>query len=106
MQAHASLLYFATDSYRRICKPLKLFEAITLGLPVISKGDSSASRFIEGNNLGWIAGSEPNSLGKLIKRLLHDRNDLKRVSQNVFNHRHEHSWESRAKKVVQVLGHG
>ena len=102
-ECHVSLLYFNDEPYRRIAQPLKLYEAIGFGLPVITQEGTSAARTIAETKFGWVIGRSSSSLASLLKRLVGNVDEVNRTAQNVWNRRHLHTWEARARKVVERL---
>lgn len=96
-----ALLAFNPDEYMKIALPLKLFEAIGYGLPILSFGDTAASRFIEENDIGWVV--DDNSIGNIFTHLLANRGDIKKKRENVLKLRGQHTWQKRAETVRNIL---
>lgn len=96
-----SLIYLKQNDYRKMCMPLKLFEAIGYGLPVISYGDSAVSDFVKENNIGWVVSE--NSQKNIFEYILKSPDEIKEKRENVEAIQEQHTWQKRAKKVAEVL---
>ena len=94
-------LFYAPYSYREFAMPVKLFEAIGYGRPLLANPGTTAASFIANADLGWI--TEPVELPNLLKRLAADRQLIDRTRASVVHHQADHSWESRARFVAETL---
>lgn len=102
-QADAGLLFFEPSQYRRLCMPVKLFEYIEHGLPVVSLCGTSAGRFIESNKCGWTTAYSKESLSGLVKCLASDPNEVAQMKRCCKEAAARNTWESRAACVAEVL---
>ena len=96
-----SMIYFKPSDYRRLCMPLKLFESIGAGLPIISYGDSAVSDFVRENDIGWVVSEDDKE--NIFEYLINNRNEIAEKRKNVLAIRSEHTWEKRAKEVADQL---
>jgi len=96
------LMCFADNDYRRICMPLKLFEAIGHGLPVLSSGGNAVSAFVAANHCGWVADDIPAAM-KLIAHLAGRPDEIAQIASRVRELRCEHTWRKRAEQVCAQL---
>ncbi|MBV6624172.1 MAG: glycosyltransferase [Rivularia sp. (in: Bacteria)] len=94
-----------SDPYLDFALPVKLFEALGYGLPIITSAGTAVARFVEENNVGWIV-SNANEFGKLISYLQNNRDELMAIKQRVKQIRHQHTWSTRAEAVTKVLTQG
>ena len=101
---HVSVQNYNTQSYRAMALPLKLFEAVTFGLPMVTLSGTATSRFVQENQFGWVVDSSSNSDVAIFRKLSANFEEVQRVAQHVRDHRHEHTWEQRARKIVAALG--
>jgi glycosyltransferase involved in cell wall biosynthesis len=99
--ADISVVFFKSDEYRKLCMPLKLFESIEYGLPIISYGDTAASSFIKTNNIGWVV--DENSKDNIFCHLLNNPDEIKLKTDNVIKIKKEHTWIKRAETVIARL---
>ncbi len=97
-KAHAALVYFADTDYRKIAMPLKLFEAIGCGLPIISRGDTAVSDFVKKENIGWIAGPD-----NIFDRLSHRPDLISAKRKTVLAIRRKHTWRERVRQIAKDL---
>jgi hypothetical protein len=103
--AAAFLLFRRPDGYLDFAVPVKLFEALGHGLPVITSAGTGAARFVEEEGIGWVVRDEV-ELQALFARLRERPEDLERVRANVRTVRERHTWEARTRTVADVLaGH-
>jgi hypothetical protein len=99
--ADVSLMCFAPDPYRDLAMPLKLFEAISHGLPVIATGPTAVSQFLVQEGAGWEIA--PTELTGLLRRLLADPAAVQRMQQRVRAMREQHTWLARARTAAAIL---
>lgn len=88
--------------YLRFAMPVKLFEAIGYGIPVITNKDSEMGRFVAQEGFGWTAGNSL-ELKSLLVYLEKNREEVGEVSKTVESLRTQHSWKARAATVMNVL---
>jgi glycosyltransferase involved in cell wall biosynthesis len=97
----AACLVFAPDSYRDFAMPIKLFEAISAGRPVLASADTAVGDFVERAGVGWTSDSEllPILLQQLVEspQLLQARHDIVVAQQT------RHTWAERANLVAEHL---
>jgi hypothetical protein len=88
--------------YLSFASPIKTFEAIGWGLPLIANGRLPTGRLAETHAFGW--GPEtPEALRELLRRLVEDRTILERAAQGAIAAREFHTWEARARTVLETL---
>jgi glycosyltransferase involved in cell wall biosynthesis len=95
------LMCFKPDSYRKIAMPLKLFEAIAFGLPVIATGPTAVSQFVKMEQTGWEI--EPSGLTELLRHILANREEIESYRKRILAFRKLHSWKARALQVCKIL---
>ena len=98
----ASLLVEPTD-YWQLAVPVKLFEYIGAGKPILATKGTLTGKKVEEESLGWVIDNTSDALAELLKRLEHDPGEVERVRQAVLTRRAEHSWENRARQVAATL---
>jgi len=101
-QSHIALMHYRKDKYRKLVKPLKLFEAITFGLPLITNYGTATATFLKQNKFGWIVDAK-NDLNKLLNYLISNFHEVKNKRKKIIEHIEEHTWIARAKSVEFVL---
>jgi glycosyltransferase involved in cell wall biosynthesis len=99
--ADLALLWYDPHPYRRLALPVKLYEALGFGLPVISFGDNPVSRFVTAHRAGWVA--EATAGEAFWTTLLADLPALAAAKERVRVLRQEHTWEARARTAAAIL---
>lgn len=100
--ADAFLMWWPRFEYLEFAMPVKLFETIGWGLPVIASPNAEIAKLIAGNGLGWTPETEIELAG-LLRTLRDNRMLLKDVARNSQRVRENHTWEARARTVVSTL---
>ena len=83
--------------------PVKLFEYIGYGVPVIATKGTAAEEYISRNNLGWAVDDDEKQVSMLLKHLYNNYKEVKLKARNCINCAYENSWEARAKQVASDL---
>ena len=102
-QAHAVVILREPHPYLDFAMPVKLLEAVSFGLPIITMRGSEAARFVDREQLGWVVDTVA-SAALLLNRLSHERDDLNAASARVLSARPRHTWQARAQQVAATLG--
>ena len=100
-ESHISVIYLQETKYRKLAMPLKLFEAVGAGLPIISFGDCSVSDFVEENDIGWCI--YPDDKRNIFEYLLEHPEEIEKKRRNVLSIQDKHTWKARAEQVVESL---
>ncbi len=90
------------NPYLDFAMPVKLFEALGYGLPIITSAGSAVARFVKENDVGWIV-SNSDELSQLISYLQNNLDELMARKKRVKQIRHKHTWSARAETVAKVL---
>jgi hypothetical protein len=102
-QADVSIFFPRPHPYLRFAMPVKLFEAIEYGIPVIIYGDSEASRLVDSEGIGWSAtGIE--QLHQLLLHLQENPQEITAAQKRVKSAQPRHTWAHRARTAADVLG--
>jgi len=88
--------------YLDFASPVKVFEALGYGVPIITVAGTEAGRFVEQEGIGW-AVADKTELRRLIERLRDNPSELLRIRQAVQAVRWRHTWVARAQEVARVL---
>ncbi len=99
------VILWRPNPYLGFAMPVKLFEALGYGLPIITSAGTAVARFIQENNVGWII-SNSDEFSQLISYLQNNRDELIAVKQRVKQIRHQHTWSTRAETVAKALTQG
>lgn len=98
-----TLAFFERNPYRDLAMPVKLFEYICCGKPIIATSGTAAGRYIEDNNIGWTINYNSDSLRKHLLMMIEDRCDIIEKTENVIAIIPDNTWKARAQTVSDVL---
>lgn len=102
-RADLAMVVFGPHPYRRFAVPIKLFEAVGHGVPVVADSDSAAGRIVREHGLGMAVESTAH-LGELLQALAADPALVLRARAWVVERRLKHTWLARAQLAAQTLG--
>lgn len=88
--------------YLEFAMPIKLFEAIGHGLPIIANKGTLAAKFVEDEGIGWVIDT-PGDLRSLYCYLNANRHILAEKKRMVEMVREKHAWRTRASTVAEIL---
>jgi glycosyltransferase involved in cell wall biosynthesis len=85
--------------------PLKFWEYLAAGLPVIVSDDVSLTPIVQSENMGIVLDeSSPENIAKAIEEIYHKRNDFGEIGKrNRKLVEEKYSWLEVSKKVAEVL---
>ncbi|WP_308468125.1 glycosyltransferase [Rathayibacter soli] len=99
-------LFLEPIAYREFAAPMKLYEYIGHGRPVIASEGTLSAKFISENELGWALPYRAEDFAALLAQLRDDADVVQRVALHVQEERHKHTWVARARQVAEGLsGH-
>lgn len=101
--ADLAALFVAPVDYWSFAAPVKLYEALGHGVPVLATEGTLSGRFVADEGVGWTLPYSSDALAGLLRRLREERDDLRRVAERVRVVRHEHTWTARARQVADDL---
>jgi glycosyltransferase involved in cell wall biosynthesis len=96
--------FLHTAMTERHTSPLKAFEALAAGRPIVAT-DLPSSREVlrhEGNAL-LVPPSDPGALAAALRRLLENRPLAERIARQAWDDAPQWSWDSRAAKLRALL---
>lgn len=100
--ADVFLIARAFHPYLRFAVPVKLFEALGYGLPIITMSGTEVARFVLQHDVGWVV-EDVGSLRELLRHLAHNKHKVKQKRERALAERVRHTWVVRARKVAEVL---
>lgn len=101
-EADAVAIVRADDPYLKFAMPVKIFEALGWGKPIITNVGTAAADFVQRERLGWVTQSQA-ELDSLLTRLAHNRLELDEVTTRVQRVRSRHTWKVRAQQIADTL---
>lgn len=96
-------LFMAPIGYREFAAPLKLYEYLGHGRPVIATEGSLAAEFVVENGIGWAVPYKAEALGELLLSLHREPDAYREVAARAISVRDAHTWEARAAQVAHDL---
>lgn len=93
---------FNQSDLTSIAMPIKTFDYIGMGLPVIADKNTPYGDFIEEINVGWTVANN-DELIKCFKMLYNDKDLIDHVSMKLEKIQKENTWEARCREVVKKL---
>lgn len=101
-EADLFALLWAQYGYHSFAMPVKVMEAISYGLPMVTFAGSEAARFVVSEDAGWSVDGIDTAVSKL-RELASDNSALGAARCKVMEVRDRHTWEARAAQVAATL---
>ena len=101
-RADLFVMLWQSHPYLDFAMPVKTFEAMAHGVPIVTTSGTGVAHFVEAEGIGWAVDSKEAFLS-LINRLREHPEELERKREHVRSKRHEHTWQARAKQVAETL---
>jgi hypothetical protein len=93
-----------TDMTLRHTSPLKAFEAMAAGRPIVASDLPSSREFLRhGENAWLVAPDDPAALAAGITRLLDDEKTSERIARTAFEDAVAFSWDARARRLLDAF---
>lgn len=105
-RAHACLLTVEPATYRDFAAPVKLFEYIGHGKPVLATSGTHAGELVESVGAGRQVDYSAEAISRQLRDLRDDRDALRALTDRVEQVRDEHTWRARAEQVASDLTGG
>ena len=103
-KADLGMLFFTSSGYRKMAMPVKLFEYIEHGLPIVATKNCVAGDFVEENDIGWSIHYNTKAFTKLFSKLNDNRELLNDKRKKLPAVAKENTWDARALQVSDDLG--
>ncbi len=97
------ILYLKPQEYLTFAAPLKLFEYIAEGLPILASKDTFSGKFVEKNNIGWQVDYNEKKLEEFLDKIVENRNIIATKRQEVLKIRENHTWLKRAEEIAEKM---
>lgn len=102
-QADLCSLMVEPSEYRDFAAPVKLFEYLGHGKPVLASEGTYAAEIVSEQRLGWAVPYAVGDLVAVLTRLRDHRQEVAQARARVLAARADHSWTARARTVAQDL---
>ncbi|MDO5755437.1 MAG: glycosyltransferase [Tissierellia bacterium] len=100
-RADLGIIFTEPTEYWDFAVPVKLFEYLRYGIPVLGNPFTATEKIIE--KAGFIVDYDEKSLKDQLERILKSPNILEAKKKSVMEFRKEHLWTKRAEKVEREL---
>ena len=102
-RADACVLFVEPDPYREFAAPVKLYEYLGHGKPVIASAGTLAAETVAACGAGWTPPYDAAELAGLLRRLLTAPDAVEEAAGRARQARAEHTWLRRAHTVVEDM---
>lgn len=92
-----------TEHYKFYMSPLKLFEYMASGRPIIASDLSSIREILNEGNAVLVEPNNPEALAEGIKKVLQDKNLTDRISRQAFENVKEYTWDKRVEIIINFI---
>lgn len=102
-ESNIGMLFMEPIGYREFAAPMKLYEYLSYGKPIIATEGSLAGEFVRENAIGWVLPYTAEALTELLEDLQQHPGKYDEVRANVLKVRESHTWEARAAQAAATL---
>ncbi|GKW13271.1 glycosyl transferase [Pectobacterium carotovorum subsp. carotovorum] len=102
-QCDIAMLFVKPHEYWKFASPVKLYEYLGKGKPIIATQGTLAGEFVEENEIGWTIPYSTEKLCSLISYLKNNNKEIEKMKKNCRLVAINHSWIARASKVAKDL---
>lgn len=103
-EAALGCLFMEPIAYREFAAPMKLYEYLGHGRPIVATEGSLAGEFVAENGIGWVLPYQADALAALLRRLQEDPEAYTAVRERTLRVRENHTWAARARQAATALG--
>lgn len=104
--AHLGMLFMEPIGYREFAAPMKMFEYLGHGKPVVATEGSLAGEFVVEHGIGWALPYRAEALSELLIRLQRSPEVYAEACERAMAVRHANTWEARAQQAADALTSG
>lgn len=106
-KAHIGTLPFPDEEKFRVSSPIKLFEYLAAGLPVLATKIACHTDVIENNDVAfWAESSDQEGLFNALQRIKENREKLAEMGRSAAGLAQKWTWQSSADKLKHALEYG
>jgi len=102
-EADLCMLFVKPHPYRDFAMPLKLYEYIGAGKPVIASDQTLGADFVQSQGIGWSVPYAASEVSALLVQILNDRSMVEPKQSALRRIKHAHTWQARASQVAADL---
>lgn len=98
-----AVLSVQPGEYWKFASPVKLYEYIGFHKPILASDDTLVGSFVLKHNIGWTVQYSEEALTEALVRMLYNRVEIDYMRNNVVNVARDHTWQARARQVIEDL---
>lgn len=102
-RSHLATVCVEPNLYRSFAAPVKLFDGVGMGIPVVASNGTHAANLVDEFDLGWRVDYTVDDMRRLFTHLATNRDEVTAARQRVLDGRDNHTWEARAAQVLDDL---
>lgn len=102
-KADVGIMVFEPMSYRSLVMPVKLFEYLGNGLPILTIDGTAVANYVRDKGLGWVVKFDEASVESALRALVDNPKLISVASERCLELAPLNSWESRARYVQKSL---
>lgn len=91
------------DEYLDMAMPIKVFEAISYGTPLLATSIYSIAQMIRRENIGWVAGTSVEGIREMLEYLKANPEEIREKTENTILAAQRNTWQCRARQVAGEL---
>ena len=95
--------YPSTEHYAHYMSPLKLFEYMASGVPIVSSDLPSIREVLNENNSILVEPDNPEKLADGIKKVLQNQNLAEKISKQAYEDIKKYTWQKRAEHILNFI---
>jgi glycosyltransferase involved in cell wall biosynthesis len=100
---HVGVLPSSNDLARQMGTPVKLFDYLSVGLPVVANDVGAWTQIIRDEGVGIVTGDDPQSFADAIIELLENQQLREKYGCNAFSSiTNRYSWDDSANRLMQL----
>lgn len=104
--ADVACLVMKPQEYRSFAAPMKLYEYLGHGKPVLVSEGTHAADVVEGTGAGWVVPFESHALVSRLNLLAHDPDEVEKATSAAVEAGFSNTWQERVKVVGDALRSG
>ena len=91
------------NEYLDMAMPIKVFEAISYGTPLLVTSIYSIAKMVQREDIGWVAETSVAGIRKILEQLLTHPEQIRQKTENTILAAQRNTWQCRALQAADVL---
>lgn len=101
--ADLTLFLVKDNEYANMAMPIKVFESISYGTPIIVSNKMAIAKVIRNEECGWIIDNNVEGIKNIFEYLNDNKDEIDLKTHNTIAAAKRHSWEARVQQIVSEL---